>query len=62
MISGRDGIDISVGSAMSLSGVIFGLAVMNGCNILTASIITLLGGVVLGAVNGLLIAVAKYRR
>nr|WP_288723399.1 ABC transporter permease [uncultured Sellimonas sp.] len=59
MISGRDGIDISVGSAMSLSGVIFGLAVMNGCNILTASIITLLGGVVLGAVNGLLIAVAK---
>ena len=59
MISGRDGIDISVGSAMSLSGVIFGLAVMNGCNILTASIITLLGGVVLGVVNGLLIAVAK---
>ena len=59
MISGRDGIDISVGSAMSLSGVIFGLAVMNGCNILTASTITLLGGVVLGAVNGLLIAVAK---
>ena len=29
MISGRDGIDISIGSTMSLSGVIFGLAVMN---------------------------------
>ena len=52
MISGRDGIDISIGSTMSLSGVIFGLAVMNGANIPIAAFITLLGGVVFGAVNG----------
>jgi len=59
MISGRDGIDISIGSTMSLSGVIFGLAVMNGANIPIAAFITLLGGVVFGAVNGVLVAVAK---
>ena len=40
MISGRDGIDISIGSTMSLSGVIFGLAVMNGANIPIAAFIT----------------------
>ena len=55
MISGRDGIDISIGSTMSLSGVIFGLAVMNGANIPIAAFITLLGGVVFGAVNGVLV-------
>ncbi len=44
---------------MSLSGVIFGLAVMNGANIPIAAFITLLGGVVFGAVNGVLVAVAK---
>ncbi|MFR7443275.1 MAG: hypothetical protein ACLUUO_07085 [Sellimonas intestinalis] len=38
MISGRDGIDISIGSTMSLSGVIFGLAVMNGANIPIAGV------------------------
>jgi len=59
MIAGRDGIDISVGSAMSLSGVIFGLAVVNGCSIFTATIITFLFGVILGAINGFLVAVAK---
>ena len=41
MIAGRDGIDISIGSIMSLSGVIFGLAVINGCSILAATIATL---------------------
>lgn len=59
MIAGRDGIDISVGSAMSLSGVLFGLAVMNGCSIFTATVITLIGGILLGTVNGLLVAAAK---
>ena len=59
MISGRDGIDISIGSTMSLSGVIFGLAVMNGANIPIAAFVTLLGGVVFGAVNGVLVAVAR---
>ena len=59
MIAGRDGIDISVGSAMSLSGVIFGLAVTNGCSILIATLITLAAGAVLGCINGLLVAVVK---
>ncbi len=59
MIAGRDGIDISIGSIMSLSGVIFGLAVINGCSILAATILTLLTGVVLGSINGFLVAVAK---
>ena len=59
MIAGRDGIDISIGSAMSLSGVIFGLSVMNGAGIFSATIITLVSGIFLGAVNGSLVAVAK---
>lgn len=59
MIAGRDGIDISIGSIMSLSGVIFGLAVINGCSIPVATILTLLMGVILGSVNGFLVAVAK---
>ena len=59
MIAGRDGIDISVGSAMSLSGVIFGLIVVNGGNIFTATLITLAAGAILGLINGLLVAVAK---
>lgn len=59
MIAGRDGIDISVGSAMSLSGVIFGLVVIKGGSILMATVITLFTGAVLGLINGLLVAVAK---
>lgn len=59
MIGGRDGIDISVGSAMSLSGVIFGIAVMKGAGILLAVIITIVAGILLGAINGALIAFAK---
>lgn len=59
MIGGRDGIDISVGAAMSLSGVVFGMVVARGGGILVAVIITLITGVALGAVNGLLIAYAK---
>lgn len=59
MIAGRDGIDISIGSTMSLSGVFFGLAVMNGAGIFTATIITLVCGVLLGAINGILVAVAE---
>lgn len=59
MIAGRDGIDISVGSVMSLSGVIFGLVVINGGSIFTAVLIALATGAVLGLINGLLVAVAK---
>lgn len=59
MIGGRDGIDISIGSTMSLSGVVFGLVAANGGNILLALIVTIAAGVVLGGINGILIAYAK---
>lgn len=59
MIVGRDGIDISIGSSMSLSGVVFGLAVSQGQSIFTAILITLVAGIGFGAINGMLVAFAK---
>jgi ribose/xylose/arabinose/galactoside ABC-type transport system permease subunit len=53
MISGY--IDLSVGSAMSLTAVVFALMVLNGFSFLPAFIITLILGVVLGFTNGLLV-------
>jgi ribose/xylose/arabinose/galactoside ABC-type transport system permease subunit len=53
MISGY--IDLSVGSAMSLTAVVFALMVLNGFSFLPAFIITLILGVVLGYTNGLLV-------
>jgi ribose/xylose/arabinose/galactoside ABC-type transport system permease subunit len=53
MISGY--IDLSVGSAMSLSGVVFAWLILNGFGFLPAIIITLIVGIVLGAFNGLLV-------
>ncbi len=53
MISGY--IDLSVGSAMSLSAVVFALMVLNGFSFLPAFIITLILGVVLGFTNGFLV-------
>lgn len=59
MLGGRDGIDISIGASMSLSGVIFGMVILRGQGIFVAVLITLVGGIILGAVNGLLVACAK---
>jgi ribose/xylose/arabinose/galactoside ABC-type transport system permease subunit len=53
MISGY--IDLSVGSAMSLSAVLYALLVREGAPMILALPATLLLGVVLGAVNGLLV-------
>jgi ribose/xylose/arabinose/galactoside ABC-type transport system permease subunit len=53
MISGY--IDLSVGSAMSLSAVVFAWLILNGFGFLPAIIITLILGIVLGALNGLLV-------
>ena len=47
MVGGKDGIDISIGSTMSLSGVIFGLAVMGGASIPVAIVISLAAGCLL---------------
>ena len=53
MISGY--IDLSVGSAMSLSAVVFAWMILNGFGFLPAIIITLILGIVMGALNGLLV-------
>lgn len=57
IIGGGGGIDLSVGSMMSLSSVIFGLlSVHAGLSPWVAAALTLLSGAVLGAVNGVLIS------
>jgi ribose/xylose/arabinose/galactoside ABC-type transport system permease subunit len=53
MISGY--IDLSVGSAMSLTAVVFSWMILNGFSFLPAFIITLILGIVMGSLNGLLV-------
>jgi len=53
MISGY--IDLSVGSAMSLSAVVFALMIRGGFPFLLALLITLIMGIVMGSLNGLLV-------
>ena len=53
MIAGY--IDLSIGSAMSLNAVVFSFMVLNGVPFLPAVLVTLIVGVGLGAVNGLLV-------
>lgn len=53
MVSGY--IDLSVGSAMSLSAVIFALMVLSGFGFLPALIVTLIVGVGMGVLNGYLV-------
>jgi ribose/xylose/arabinose/galactoside ABC-type transport system permease subunit len=53
MISGY--IDLSVGSAMSLSAVVFAWMVLNGFNFWTAFGLTLILGIGLGAINGYIV-------
>lgn len=51
--SGNGGIDLSVGSIVSLSGVVIGMASEAGMNIWVASLIGILVGALLGAINGI---------
>ena len=53
MISGY--IDLSVGSAMSLSAVVFAFLILNGAPFGLAFLATLIVGLVLGAINGFLV-------
>ncbi len=53
MISGY--IDLSVGSAMSLSAVIFSWMILNGYGFVAAIAATLVAGIAMGALNGLLV-------
>lgn len=57
MVSGY--IDLSVGSAMSLSAVVYALLAINGVPFLPAFVLTVLVGVLLGAINGLLVVRLK---
>jgi ribose/xylose/arabinose/galactoside ABC-type transport system permease subunit len=56
ILAGGAGIDLSVGAILSLSGVLFGFLVKMGVNIWPASILGVLIGAGLGAVNGITIA------
>jgi ribose transport system permease protein/erythritol transport system permease protein len=57
IVSGRGGIDLSVGAMVSLVGMLFGFAYgMWGWPLLPALALALAAGVVLGAINGLLVA------
>lgn len=57
IISGNGGIDLSVGSMVSLSGVMIGLLVNGGTNVWIAALIGVLVGLALGAINGLIVSV-----
>lgn len=48
-------IDLSVGSAMSLSAVIFALMILNGFGFVPAFILTVILGVIMGTLNGFLV-------
>jgi ribose/xylose/arabinose/galactoside ABC-type transport system permease subunit len=53
MISGY--IDLSVGSAMSLSGVLFAFLILNGMPFMPAFAVVLVAGIAMGLLNGLLV-------
>lgn len=58
IVSGGGGIDLSVGSMMSLTGVLFGLGVVDaGIPLGLAIVLAILAGLALGAINGLIITV-----
>ncbi|MDO5747931.1 MAG: ABC transporter permease [Actinomycetaceae bacterium] len=61
IMSGRGGIDLSVGSIVSLSGILFG-AMLNFWNLplIVAMCITIIFGALLGLVNGFLIGYLKF--
>jgi len=48
-------IDLSVGSAMSLSAVIFALMILNGFSFLPAMVLTMIAGILMGTLNGFLV-------
>jgi len=55
ILGGGGGIDISVGSMLSLCGVLMGLVVGQGVNVWAAAAAALVIGLMLGALNGLLV-------
>jgi ribose/xylose/arabinose/galactoside ABC-type transport system permease subunit len=52
-------IDLSVGSAMALSAVLFALMILNGFSFIAAAILTIIAGIVMGSLNGFLVMKLK---
>lgn len=59
ILAGGGGIDLSVGSALSLSGISMGLLVNAGVGVWPAAALAVAVGLVLGAVNGILVTVVR---
>ncbi len=57
ILTGRGNIDLSVGSTLSLAGVILALLATSGVNVWLAAVAAIAVGALLGAVNGLLVTV-----
>jgi ribose/xylose/arabinose/galactoside ABC-type transport system permease subunit len=57
ILAGGAGIDLSVGSMISLAGVMFGFMVTSGLNVWLSAVFAILIGGILGSVNGLTIAI-----
>ncbi len=57
MITG--GIDLSVGSTLAVTGIVLGLLMDGGYSFWTAALAALVTGIIVGAVNGYLIAYLK---
>lgn len=57
ILGGGGGIDLSVGSMLSLCGVLMGIAVQHGTPVWVAALIALAAGLLLGSINGFLITV-----
>lgn len=55
VLTGRGNIDLSVGSTLSLTGIVLALLATAGVNIWLAAIVAVALGAVLGAVNGVLV-------
>src|SRR3712207_1681554 len=61
ILSGRGGIDLSVGAIVSLAGMVFGFAYGQwGWGLIPALLLTAAFGALLGAVNGFLVAYVGF--
>lgn len=57
IVSGRGGIDLSIGSTVSLTGMVFGFAYQSwGLPLLPSILVAMVAGAICGAINGFLIA------
>ncbi|MEP6632516.1 MAG: ABC transporter permease [Lapillicoccus sp.] len=61
IVSGRGGIDLSIGAMVSLTGMVFGFAYGRwGWSLLAAVVLAVVVGAALGAVNGFMVAYLRF--